>query len=821
MKKVLSIVLVLAMVLGSVAMVSAADYKDQAAITNKEAVAVLSELKVLEGDANGFRPTDTLTRAEAAAIIARLVLGREEADKLAAAATQFSDVPATHWAAGYINYCVSEGILAGNGDGTFNPEGLLTVSAFQKMVLCALGYDAAREGLVGSNWEAATASLAVKAGVTVNATGSCTRETAALLGLKALEADVVEYDQAAVTVNAGGAQVVVGGSSAKKITVANTAPNYKTPVANDQVQQLVEKVYKEDLIKTAATDDFGHESNQWKYKKKDVGTFAKDSKATVIYTASTSTATINNDLKNYTYAAVEQYVNSAATSAAIASAADLHDLTGNGRTVEVFTENKAVTKVIVVDKYVAKVTKVNKTTEENTYEIKDLDNTGVKTTKSSEYGYGAYEKDDLVLVTYSDSAAKIESVEPLTKVTGSISKTVTGTSKVVNPLGVSYATKLTVDGTEYSTAVAKVPAATAAGSATYEIYLDAEGLVQYTNAKTTSTDYVVATKAYQDTNSGLDAGNFYAQVVFMDGTISTVRVVQVAAITEGALAGSIYDGTGIQGIYSYTVSGSKYTLTPVNDGAPATDYGHKSAAPVTLKTSTAQIGSHYLSDSVNVIAVKNAGKNNASATSYTGKQEFAGTQTVYYVTKDKVNSVTGSEITDMIVLSDAVINEKDGVIYARNTTTGKVYAGTSQYDAKDLYIDGVKTNVPVKENYSYGFYKATVDADGVYTLTLNMGNKVTGAAVADAYGKYITIADAAINGAAATEVAEDAVIIDLRTLNDSANKIEAMSDIANYVKEGYALTVSAVYNSKTEKVTTIIIHAAAGGANYENGTAAY
>ena len=96
MKKVLSFVLVLAMVLGSVTMAFAANYSDDAAITNKEAVAVLSAAGVLEGDSNGFRPADGLTRAEGAAIVARMLLGKAEAAKLTTVVGPFSDVPATH-----------------------------------------------------------------------------------------------------------------------------------------------------------------------------------------------------------------------------------------------------------------------------------------------------------------------------------------------------------------------------------------------------------------------------------------------------------------------------------------------------------------------------------------------------------------------------------------------------------------------------------------------------------------------------------------------------------------------------------------------------
>ena len=76
LKKTLCLVLVLAMMVGLCAVgasaVKLADYPDKDSIKNTEAVALLSALGILEGDERGFRPNDTLTRAEGAAILTRL-----------------------------------------------------------------------------------------------------------------------------------------------------------------------------------------------------------------------------------------------------------------------------------------------------------------------------------------------------------------------------------------------------------------------------------------------------------------------------------------------------------------------------------------------------------------------------------------------------------------------------------------------------------------------------------------------------------------------------------------------------------------------------
>ena len=76
----------------------------------------------------------------------------DDAENLTTNSTVFSDVAANRWSAGYIGYCVQQGILAGTGNGNFNPEGELTGLAFAKMLLVALGYDPAIEQYVGNDW---------------------------------------------------------------------------------------------------------------------------------------------------------------------------------------------------------------------------------------------------------------------------------------------------------------------------------------------------------------------------------------------------------------------------------------------------------------------------------------------------------------------------------------------------------------------------------------------------------------------------------------------------------------------------------------------
>ena len=151
MKKFLSLVLALVMTMSLVTVSAGAkDFTDNSKINYKEAVDVMSAVKVIDGYAEGdFRPANTLTRGAAAKIICNLILGPTTASALVADAAPYSDVAANSTFAGYIAYCQKTGIISGYADGTFRPGNSLTGYAFMKMLLGALGYKADQETPTG------------------------------------------------------------------------------------------------------------------------------------------------------------------------------------------------------------------------------------------------------------------------------------------------------------------------------------------------------------------------------------------------------------------------------------------------------------------------------------------------------------------------------------------------------------------------------------------------------------------------------------------------------------------------------------------------
>lgn len=141
LNKVLAMLVVFMMVVSTVAFAAFTDVAETSSYATAIDVAV--DLGIIKGyDDNTFRPEGEITRAEFAAIVVRL-LGQEAQAAGAAASTQFADVPASHWAAGYINIAVQAGVINGYGNGNFGPEDLVAYQDAITMMVRALGYEPA------------------------------------------------------------------------------------------------------------------------------------------------------------------------------------------------------------------------------------------------------------------------------------------------------------------------------------------------------------------------------------------------------------------------------------------------------------------------------------------------------------------------------------------------------------------------------------------------------------------------------------------------------------------------------------------------------
>ena len=205
LKKVLGLVLCLAMMLSIMVVGAGAVFADQKDIDTKhqEAVDACSTLNIITGFENGkFMPNDNVTREQMAKMICVLDNGGKE-PQLAAGNT-FTDVPSDRWSNKYIEACAARGVVVGIGGGKFSPAGKVTATQAAKMLLVELGYDDGIQKYSGSNWATQVNIDATKKGyydeledIDVNA--PLTREHAAQMIWNALQANEVEYKYTLVT----------------------------------------------------------------------------------------------------------------------------------------------------------------------------------------------------------------------------------------------------------------------------------------------------------------------------------------------------------------------------------------------------------------------------------------------------------------------------------------------------------------------------------------------------------------------------------------------------------------------------------------------
>ncbi len=172
-------------------------FRDLDDIQNRSQVMFLVDLGMISGYAdNTFRPKATISRAETAKLISLLYT-----DTIAAAEEEtpapFTDI-AGHWAEAAIRFCAQEGILAGNGDGTFRPGDPVTARELAKMLLITVGGDASR--YVGENWDDAVDDDAAAQGIYTRFTKDpslpVNRDDACLLIYNAMQGLAIEgYDE--------------------------------------------------------------------------------------------------------------------------------------------------------------------------------------------------------------------------------------------------------------------------------------------------------------------------------------------------------------------------------------------------------------------------------------------------------------------------------------------------------------------------------------------------------------------------------------------------------------------------------------------------
>ncbi len=185
MKKMLTLLLAVCLILTATATASAAGFADTEGKNCETAVNVLSALGIVEGKTvESYNPDDSLTRAEMTTIVLRLM----QMANTNAGRDVFTDVPSTHWAYANIATAYQMGIVNGTSETTFNPDDAVIYEQAVKMVVATLGYSVQAEALGGypAGYLSKASQLGLLSGVKTG--GEMTRGDMAILVYNALDA---------------------------------------------------------------------------------------------------------------------------------------------------------------------------------------------------------------------------------------------------------------------------------------------------------------------------------------------------------------------------------------------------------------------------------------------------------------------------------------------------------------------------------------------------------------------------------------------------------------------------------------------------------
>jgi hypothetical protein len=714
MKKFLSLALALVMTMSLVTVSAGAkDFTDNSKITYEEAVAVISEIGVVDGYTDGaFNPQNNLTRGAAAKIICNLVLGPTTASALSADAAPFSDVPATHEFAGYIAYCAQQGIINGYADGTFKPAGTLTGYHFMKMLLGALGYDGEVEGFTGPNWTVNVAKLALGCGLDdgndeFSGNAYVNREEACLYAFNTLKADMVDYDSK-TTVSVGGSEVVISGSKATPVSRSNGwAGTNDGNIDDDDVQQFAEK-YFEKLTKTQNdTDDFGRPAVEWKYKANIIGSYADRSDLIGSWTAKAPKSEMfklvgssivddlqtDNSKKDYYFTAYvdgeeitpdpDNYFEKNNTSAAGTKDAVKRGtnvgMSGNGVLTELYMDDDNNVTVVMINTYLVQATSdYNSTKETVNVEAIDTD----ETTKSNynnvvlpnmdtsidqdDFDVSGVKEDDYLLVTWAVEAGEFKSVEPATMKKGTVSQYTERDNVVVDGETLKYA-RLTGD-TEQEEQFSINSEAS--------LVLDAYGYILYVDDANSTSSYVFVNAIQGKTNLNKDAvGDAY----FTDGTSDEISIKKLYDKDgDDYDSGKNIIANGQPGWYTFTKdSNDNYTLTAVKDYSAGTDKRYEDSVRVTADQANDQV---VFSSRVNFLG-------NETGTD-TGTKARANEKTLFLTldSDESVDVYTGVSNAPDVYLSAA--GEVADITYVVDTNGYVKYAFIDVSSDENANIDG-------------------------------------------------------------------------------------------------------------------------------------
>ena len=731
-------------------MFAGAAFTDQADIkVDAEVVDTLVSLGVINGYTDGsFKPNDTVTRAEMAKMIYVLRTGNSDASAYNNDKTSFTDVNG-HWAAGFIKYCQSVGIIAGQSATKFAPDQTVTAQEAAKMLLVTLGYDAQKAGLVGINWASKTNALADENGlledVTTSFTGPCPRQYAAQLIYNAIDASTVVWrDDAYTKYNYNGDENPTIGEkymglkyatgilmASGKVGLDNTGASKALVVKADEKQTVLNTKYEaNDLIKftdikTDYSDLLGMAVKvMYKDKDKVYGVYATDDNDVNIAALASDLDTVSGETKfkvNDTKYSVNKngmtiYTIGVDTKGdvKIASTAVKNNASDISKAIKAIKDSdmeitvisndndEKVDAIFVNNKTFAKLTTVNSTSVSYKSVLLDMkgNTTGAAVKLDLEDDepevYDGYKKDDYVFVgadLYND-AVVIEKAQ-----------TISGKAESFKDDSIK------IDGKWHDYVLASGKSYTAKAGKTYTAYVYGSYAYYLTGESGSNSDVdtllVKSVGDYKKMDTGVET-----KVYFADGTEKVINVKTVVVPTASDFDQEDYDKDNVvkatklekaslesdaknqtnlkdNTLYAYEQDGSDYTLFVLNE--------------------------HYASGDVKVLAKNNKVDYSDKTETFSGTEAQDAAPIFLKYSTDSYKVITGAALknyksmtgeTGSILLADddnivaAYINKGSAGLSSSDTLYGvvkKFYKGTES-DGTDtvVYIDmitseGLKT----------------------------------------------------------------------------------------------------------------------------------
>ena len=784
LKRALSLAMASIMVLGMMVVgagaVSYDDFSDKDKIVNDDAVSMLVELNVINGKDDGsFDPEGIVTRAEMAKMICVVLNGGKDPSLGNVSNYTYTDTVG-HWAAAYIEYCTTLGIVAGDGTGKFNPSNTVTGAEAAKMLLVALGFKSEIEGFTGANWAVNVNVRANQKGLfdelSINPSEGLTRDNAAQMVWNALDAGVVSYDYTLITDGSSitSSPTLIDNESKTLLTDKfKVAKLEGVIVANENATSTGTAVEKEDVTVLLLTSDDAD-------SKQDEGDTITLKTATAANLLGKSVTMFAKDWKNGAYQTVlgNPVVSSDNMIATISEDSDADDVKDALKDAGI----KEVSKAVLVENYVRNSDKVDGKDVDRTVsgmaDVAKLTGNGIEVTvisndndnkadfvivtrmiagKVSAYNAKGNDGDGYITVTafpYTDKKTdKVASIAAADRISGAEFADIKGVEDVAKDDIVLYyrvgdtfymekaeSVNITVTSTKgddqikdgsdtYKASALSAKfnddnADTLAGAMDLDdevtLYLDNFGYVVYTDAVTAADEYMFITGSDASVKDGFES--LTIKGVLSDGTEVTASVNKL----DSKKLSTAFDGkTEDQAqemvnnkIVTYTKTGEKYNIT-VKDNTKITQIEKNKAS---LGGATAN------SKTIFVIGDKND-----------NYKVYTGISNVPDVTSSSLYCYAKSGVAKFVVALSATTSDGDtNGIYILGKTASAVKSGDDTIYVVEAYVndeyvaelelDGYTKGETITRGYYAGVSTSggnTVDWDDIKKATPDSGSAVT------------------------------------------------------------------------------------------------